>query len=338
MLIPNVNLQPFNTLGISAKAEFFTAVDNLSSLLNVISIARQKSLPLLLLGGGSNIVLRDNFPGVAIKLNLMGREKVKETDEFVWLRAGAGENWHELVNYCLCKRYWGLENLSLIPGCAGAAPIQNIGAYGVELKDVFCELEAVDITSGDTVIFDKDACQFGYRDSIFKGRFKDQFIITSITLKLCKTPKYHIDYPALAMALKSIPEGSLTPVDVSTAVCAVRRSKLPAVEDIPNAGSFFKNPLISHELFNILQRSHPTMPAYDQGAAGVKLAAGWLIEQAGWKGKGLGGVLMHKHQALVLTNPERVSGAAVLALAQAVCCSVDQLFGVELEIEPRVYP
>tara|TARA_B110000116_G_scaffold247799_1_gene240402 strand:- start:150 stop:1166 length:1017 start_codon:yes stop_codon:yes gene_type:complete len=338
VLTANYNLQPFNTLGISAQAEFFTAVDNLQSLLNVISIAREKTLPLLLLGGGSNIVLTDDFPGIAIKLNLMGRELVKETDEFVWLRAGAGENWHELVNYCLSHHYWGLENLSLIPGCAGAAPIQNIGAYGVELKDVFCELEAVQISTGDKVVFDKDACQFGYRDSIFKGRFKDQFIITSITLKLCKTPRYSIAYPALATALKAIPEALLTPVDVSTAVCAIRRSKLPAVEEIPNAGSFFKNPLVSHKLYSTLQRSHPTMPAYDQGPIGVKLAAGWLIEQAGWKGKGLGGVLMHQHQALVLTNPKRASGTAVLKLAQAVCSSVVERFGIELEIEPRVYP
>ncbi len=338
MLTPNYNLQPFNTLSISAQAKFFATVSNLPSLLDVVSTARKKKLPLLLLGGGSNIVLTDNFPGIAIKLNLMGRELVKETDECVWLRAGAGENWHELVNHCLSHHYWGLENLSLIPGCAGAAPIQNIGAYGVELKDVFYELEAVQISTGDTVVFNKDACQFGYRDSIFKGRLKDQFIITSITLKLCKTPKHTVVYPALAAALKAIPEASLTPVDVSTAVCAIRRSKLPAVEEIPNAGSFFKNPLISHALYSTLQRSHPTMPAYDQGAAGVKLAAGWLIEQAGWKGKGMGGVLMHKHQALVLTNPKRASGAAVLKLAQAVCTSVVERFGVELEIEPRVYP
>lgn len=338
MIAPEFNLQGLNTLAISAKADYFATVADIDALLEVLAFARAKQLPILPLGGGSNVVLAADFPGVAIKVQLLGRELVHESDDHVWLRVGAGENWQELVEYCLNFHFWGLENLSLIPGCAGAAPIQNIGAYGVELKDVFAELEAIQISSGLKVTFDRDACHFGYRDSVFKGRCKDQYIITSVTLKLNKVAVHNLDYPALRKALASIAPESLTPIDVAAAVCDIRRSKLPAPEDIPNAGSFFKNPVVSREHFDKLSKENPDMPHFDLGCGNVKLAAGWLIERAGWKGREYAGAVIHKDQALVVTNPSKCSGAAVLSLAAEVQASVFALFSVELEVEPRVYP
>lgn len=338
LIAPEFNLQSLNTLAISAKADYFAAVDDTEGLLKVLAFAREKELPLLPLGGGSNVVLAADFPGVAVKINILGRELVHETDEAVWLRVGAGENWQDLVEYCLNFHYWGLENLSLIPGSAGAAPIQNIGAYGTELKDVFAELEAIQISSGLKVTFDRDACHFGYRDSIFKGRCKDQYIITSVTLKLNKVAEHNLSYPALSNALKSIPAESLTPADVAAAVCDIRRSKLPEPKLIPNAGSFFKNPVVSREHFDNIVSGNAGMPHYDQDDGNIKLAAGWLIEQAGWKGREFAGALTHKDQALVITNPDRVSGRAVLSLAEKIQSSVFDKFSVNLEVEPRIYP
>lgn len=337
MIIPEFDLQPFNTLAIAATADYFAAVEDIDSLLEVLAFARQKQLPLLPMGGGSNIVLAADFPGVAIKIDIQGRELVRETDEHVWLRVGAGENWQSLVEHCLSFHFWGLENLSLIPGCVGAAPIQNIGAYGVELKDVFSELEAVQISSGVKVTFDRDACHFGYRDSVFKGRCKDQYIITSVTLKLNKVARHNVSYPALSRALESLSFEQLTPADVAAAVCDIRRSKLPAPEDIPNAGSFFKNPVVNRQAFDRLLDDYPDMPYFDLGAD-IKLAAGWLIEQAGWKGREFCGAVIHKDQALVVTNPRKVSGDAVLSLAAKVQRAVADKFSVNLEVEPRVYP
>lgn len=338
MITPEFNLQGLNTLAISAKSDFFAAVNDTESLLEVLAFARERKLPLLPLGGGSNVVLAADFPGVAIKINILGREVIRETDDAVWLRVGAGENWPDLVDYCLNFHYWGLENLSLIPGCAGAAPIQNIGAYGTELKDVFAELEAIQISSGLKVTFDRDACHFGYRDSVFKGRCKDQYIITSITLKLNKVVAHNLSYPALSNALKSTAVEALTPADVAAAVCDIRRSKLPAPEDTPNVGSFFKNPVITRLHFNEVLSDNPSIPHFDQGVEGVKLAAAWLIEQAGWKGREYAGALTHKDQALVITNPNQVSGSAVLSLAAKIQSSVFKKFAVSLEVEPRIYP
>lgn len=338
MIAPEFNLQGHNTLAISARADYFSAVDNIDALLEVLAFAREKNLPLLPLGGGSNVVLAADFPGVAVKINILGRELVRETDDAVWLRVGAGENWQDLVEHCINFHYWGLENLSLIPGCAGAAPIQNIGAYGTELKDVFAELEAIQISSGLKVTFDRDACHFGYRDSVFKGRCKDQYIITSVTLKLNKVAEHNLSYPALSNALKSIASEDLTPADIAAAVCAIRRSKLPAPEDIPNAGSFFKNPVVTREHFDGILSNYPDMPHFLLDDGSVKLAAGWLIERAGWKGREYAGALTHKDQALVITNPKKVSGGAVLSLAKQVQRSVFGKFSVELEVEPRIYP
>jgi UDP-N-acetylmuramate dehydrogenase len=340
-IIPNLDLQPLNTMAIPAVARYGVKVHSLDELSAALSWRREKQIedkadmPLLVVGGGSNIILRGDFPGLLVQMDLQGKEEVKETDEHIWLKVGAGENWHSLVEYCLGFHYWGLENLALIPGSVGAAPIQNIGAYGVELKDVFAELTAVDIQSGVEVVFEREACEFGYRDSVFKQRLKDRYIITSVTLKLSKTPTQYIEYPALASALSD--EENITPEVIYEAVCRVRRSKLPDPAVIPNTGSFFKNPIVDSATHQRLHKVYADMPAYAVDQQSVKLAAGWLIDRAGWRGREVEGVVVHKDQALVLTNPKRLTGQAVLEAAEQIASDIKAKFGVQLEMEPRVY-
>ncbi len=336
LYLPQFNLQKFNTLASPATADFFVGASSEAELLDAIKFARERNLPLLILGGGSNIVLHQDFHGLVIHVRLLGKELVKEDADFYYLRAAAGENWHELVEYCLDNHYWGLENLSLIPGSVGAAPIQNIGAYGVELKDVFSELTALDIKSGLSITFTADACQFGYRDSVFKQTLLDKYIITSVTLKLHKQTQPMLEYPALNQALAGY-DRPITPLDVSEAVCDIRRNKLPDPLQIPNVGSFFKNPIISESKLGQLLREYPDLVFYPAHSGHFKLAAGWLIDRAGWKGY-QGDACVHAQQALVLTNPQRRSGECVLALAEQIQQSVAKLFGVGLEQEPRNYP
>lgn len=302
-----------------------------------LKFAKENNLPLLVLGGGSNIVLHDDFPGLAIHIQFMGKELVREDAEHFYIKAAAGENWSDFVDYCLDEQAWGLENLSLIPGNVGAAPIQNIGAYGVELKDVFSELTALEIKSGLSITFTAEACQFGYRDSVFKNALKDQFIITSVTFKLAKTPALKIHYPALRDALANVPADKITPELVSQVVCDIRRSKLPDPKTIPNVGSFFKNPVVSTTTLASIQQAFPNVVAYPVDENSVKLAAGWLIDRAGWRGFSKGAAV-HEQQALVLTNPNRLNGSAVLEVAELIKASVLSTFGVELEQEPRNYP
>ncbi len=339
LFFPHFDIQKFNTLAVPAIARYFVDVQSEEDLREAMAFAKTEKLPLLVLGGGSNIVLRtDFFPGLIIHMKSRGLDVIAENEEAVWLRAAAGENWHHLVTYALGNGYYGLENLSLIPGSVGAAPIQNIGAYGVELKDVFSELTAVNIQSGLTVTFNKESCRFGYRDSIFKQSLKDQYVITTVTLKLRKVPQLNLNYPALRSALGDIPESEISPEQVSAAVVAIRQSKLPDPEKIPNVGSFFKNPVIPADQFKGLKQRFPGLVSYPVDESRVKLAAGWLIDQANWRGREMDGVRVHAEQALVLTNPGKRSGAAVLQLAARVVASVKEKFGVDLEMEPRVYP
>ncbi len=336
LFLPSFDLSACNSLAVPAQAAFYVSVNSLEQLREALDFARREGLPRLMLGGGTNVILTQDFPGLVIHLRLPGKELVAENNEYVWLRVAAGESWSALVEFTLDNHYWGLENLSLIPGSVGAAPIQNIGAYGVELCDVFEELEALDITSGLPVTFDRDACAFGYRDSIFKGRYLDQYVITSVTLKLRKEPRLVLGYPALAEALKDLLREAITPRQVADAVCALRRSKLPDPAQIPNVGSFFKNPYVSPADYTQLRVEWPTMPAYPEKDR-VKLPAAWLIDQAGWRGYLEAGVGVHPHQALVLVNPGRGSGAAVMALAARIQASVKNKFGIQLELEPRTY-
>lgn len=332
-----VSLKPYNTLGFEVSARYFVYADRLETLHEAIQYAREKALPLLLLGGGSNVVLAQNFAGLAIVLGLKGRKLCSQSDgDICLLSASAGENWHELVTWSLQQHAYGLENLSLIPGNIGAAPIQNIGAYGVELVDVFHELQALHIHTGEIQRFNADDCRFAYRDSVFKGELKDQYIITDVTLKLSQKPNLQLDYGPLRGALEQsgLP---ITPQSVSTAVCTIRSSKLPDPEKLGNAGSFFKNPLVGEDQAKRLLVENPCMPAYPQPTGGVKLAAGWLVEQAGFKGCSFKGVGVHDQQALVLVNRAGGTGTQLLDLAQQIQSKVADLFEVVLEIEPRIY-
>ena len=338
LFLPHFSLQSHNTLAVPAVADWFVSVASDADLRQALAWARERQLPLLVLGGGSNIVLRDNFPGLVIHMRSQGKNLVAEDEDYVWLQVAAGENWHQLVEYTLGQGFYGLENLSLIPGSVGAAPIQNIGAYGVEVQDVLAELTALEIASGVQVNFTRDSCQFGYRDSIFKGALKDKYIITSVTFRLRKNPHLVLDYPALRQALAGVAPENLSPGLVSGAVIAIRQSKLPDPAQIPNVGSFFKNPMISLEQYQQLQQRYPQLVAYPVDGQQIKLAAGWLIDQAGWRGREFAGARVHPQQALVLTNPQRLPGGALLALAEQIQGDVQARFGVHLEMEPRVYP
>lgn len=334
----DVSLQALNTLAVPATARLFTSVNSIAELTEAIDYSQRNSLSRLILGGGSNIVLGDDFDGLVIHLNLRGIELLGAQDDSVRVRVAAGENWDDFVRYSLSQDWYGLENLSAIPGSVGAAPIQNIGAYGVELGSVLESVEGYDLDSGRLCVLSHGECQLGYRDSIFKNALKDRFVITSVVMRLSTVARPECSYPALAAELGELDP---TPVAIAEAVRRVRGRKLPSPAQLPNAGSFFKNPIVDLACFERLQQKYPAIPAWPV-AEGVKLAAGWLLEQAGWKGfRGegqLSGLGMYHEQALVLINPGRVSGAQILALAQQIADSVYARFGVQLEIEPRVYP
>lgn len=337
-ILEKVSLQPYNSLALPAEAEYFCAVDNSGDLLTALAFANARKIAITPLGAGSNIVLAGNIAGLVLLVDLKGVSH-RQLNNSVEVSFAAGENWHKQVQHCLQQGWYGLENLSLIPGNMGAAAIQNIGAYGVELGDLFVSLTAIDKQSGEQVVFDKAACEFGYRDSLFKNAGRDRYIITHICLRLSLEPQLNIQYPALQVACdKHLARGAeITPELVSELVCEIRREKLPDPSSIPNAGSFFKNPIIAQTQANGLSQQHPQMPCYQQANGECKVPAGWLIEQCGFKGAVRGAVGVHKQQALVLVNFGAGSGAQLLALADEVRAAVLEHFSIELEIEPRVY-
>ena len=332
----NVDLQALNTLSVPAVAEWFCEVTAQSQLFDVLSLARQHDLSLTIIGGGSNIVLPRVVKGLVLNNALLGRFIVSDTDEDVVLECAAGENWHDTVMWCVDNGYYGLENLALIPGSIGAAPIQNIGAYGVELESCFEYLKAINIADGKIIHLTKEQCQFGYRDSVFKHALQDKVIIFSVALRLQKKPHFVLDYPGLSQLLGSSRQ-TLSAKDVAHAVMSIRKKKLPNPSEIPNAGSFFKNPVIDHKHLQVLQAKYADIVAYPLANGECKLAAAWLLDKAGWKGRFVDGISMHKHQALVLTNPNYCSGQQVMLFAEQVCGSIKEAFGIRLEIEPRVY-
>lgn len=334
----NFDLTPFNTLQLASVASFGGLINSVDQLSAAKVLAEEQGLPLIPIGEGSNLVLPAKLNAVVVVNRILNREVVFENDTTVHLRLGGGENWHDIVEYCLGENWYGLENLALIPGCVGAAPVQNIGAYGVELKDVFESLTVFDLHGGNELTLNLDECQFGYRDSLFKNEWMSRGVITSVTLRLLKKFTPHIDYPALQHVFHKQRKAleSVNGQDVFDTVCAIRRSKLPDPIELPNAGSFFKNPVVSQAHYCELKEKYSDLVAYPVGQ-NYKLAAGWLIEKSGWKGRKLGSVGMHKDQALVLVNYESAEQADVLALAQAVTQEVKNLFQVTLEIEPRVY-
>jgi len=287
------------------------------------------------LGGGSNMLLLNNFDGLVIRMNIRGIEhRISHNDVFI--EAGAGEVWNDLVNFCVIRGYAGLENLSLIPGSVGASPIQNIGAYGVELKDVFRSCNAFELSTGEFRTFSKEDCRFGYRESVFKGELKEQYIIVSVKFQLSLTPQFNLKYGAIEQELVSRHITSPTIKDVSQVVSHIRVSKLPDPSTIGNAGSFFKNPVISEDIFKSLQIKFPEIVHYPAGDSKIKLAAGWLIEQCGWKGKVAGHTGTWKNQALVLVNHGGATGAEVYAFSSQIIDSVYAKFGVSLQREVNI--
>ena len=328
----NVALQPYNTLGVSVNARFFCRVVNLVDLKASLVFAKEKQLAVLILGEGSNTVFTKDYDGLVLLNKLSGIELINETDELANIKVSAGENWHDFVDYCLRMKWYGLENLALIPGLVGAAPIQNIGAYGVEVKDTIQSVTYLALATGVQHTIGKFDCQFAYRDSVFKNELNAKTVITSVDFCLSKTPNSQLAYPALAAKLGANP----SPRDIFNQVCDVRRAKLPMPKDIPNAGSFFKNPVIDAAQFEVLKVAYPSIIGFDV-IGGVKLAAAWLIEQRGWKHKEIAGVKVHQQQALVVTNPKHKTGNDILLLAKAIQDDIEEAFNVRLEIEPRIY-
>ncbi len=335
-ILQNYSLSRLNTLGIEVKAGYYSKISNLEELRELISDPVLKTLPKLVLGGGSNILLTKDFPGLVIQNAIEGIELLSEDADTAMVKAGAGEVWHNFVSHVIKLDLGGVENLSLIPGCVGASPIQNIGAYGVELKDVFHHLEALDLENGELKTFSHSECRFGYRDSIFKHEAKNKYLITAVIFKLSKKPVLNTSYGAIDAELKVMGVNNPGISDVSRAVINIRRSKLPDPAKIGNAGSFFKNPEVTADVYERIKKQYPDMVAYKTGDNKMKLAAGWMIEQCGWKGKVEGRVGMHQKQALVLVNYGGASGEELISLARKVQKSVKDKFGVEMEMEVNI--
>jgi UDP-N-acetylmuramate dehydrogenase len=332
----NHSLKTFNTFGIDASARYFLNLNSIEDIENFIAEKKFKNMAQLVLGGGSNLLLTKNFDGIVLKNNLKGIELVQETDDYVLVKSFAGEVWHNFVMFCIENNYAGVENLALIPGCVGASPMQNIGAYGVEIKDVFHSLEAMACADAEKVIFNAIECAFGYRESVFKNKYKNQFIITSVTFKLLKHPRFNTSYGAIEKELEAMDVKELNIAAIARAVCNIRSSKLPNPAEIGNAGSFFKNPVIPSQKFEFLKQKFPEIVGYKNSENETKLAAGWLIEQCGWKGYRKGDAGVHKNQALVLVNYKNARGQEIFDLSQQILDSVKQKFDVELEREVNI--
>ncbi|MEO0413832.1 MAG: UDP-N-acetylmuramate dehydrogenase [Verrucomicrobiota bacterium] len=329
------SLQPYNTFGLEAKAAFFTEAKNLDDLRDAKRFADERGLQYLILGGGSNVLLSGDYDGLVVVNALRGITAEKLPSGGVALTAQSGENWHELVLHCVEQGYGGIENMSLIPGCVGAAPLQNIGAYGVELKDVFIRLEALNLETFAVETFDKVACQFGYRDSFFKREGKGKYWVTSITLQLTEeNHQINTSYGAIEQTLDEWGIDQPTISDVSKAVIHIRQSRLPDPAVLGNSGSFFKNPVIPQELFESVQADYPDVPNYPAGEGFVKLPAAWLIEKCGWKGKRVGNTGCHEKQALVLVNHGGATGSEIMQLSSDIQASVLEQF--QIRIEPEV--
>lgn len=329
----NVSLRHLNTFGLDADARYFINVRSVDELTAVLRDPEWKGTSKFILGGGSNILLTQNVDALVIHPGIKGIMVLEETEETVVLAVGAGEVWHDFVMYCVDNGYGGVENLSLIPGTVGAAPMQNIGAYGVEIKSVIDSVEAVDIESGEKRVFSNAECEFGYRESVFKKALKHQYVITGATFRLSKKPVLNAAYGDVQKTLQEMGAENPTIRDISEAIMQIRRSKLPDPAEIGNAGSFFKNPEIPVAQFAQLRESFPEVPGYPVDAETVKVPAGWLIERAGWKGYREGEIGVHARQALVLVNYGGGTGAQIKALSEKIQASVADKFGVRLNAE-----
>ncbi len=335
MFRSNISLKPFNTFGIDVNANRFATFSSVEELKSLLS-QRESNEPLLILGGGSNVLLTKSFEGLVLKNEIKGFELVSENSVEVVVESGAGEVWHQLVMNCIENGYAGLENLSLIPGSVGASPMQNIGAYGVEIKDVFEYLDAYEISTGKIKRFSKEDCAFGYRESVFKNIYKDQFVICKVAFRLSKNPKINTSYGAIESELQKMGISEPTIRDVSKAVISIRQSKLPDPNVLGNAGSFFKNPVVDESLVEKIKATYADVPNYPAESGKRKLAAGWLIETAGWKGKIMDTCGVHKLQALVLVNYGGSTGKQVYDLSSQIIDDVYHKFGVRLEREVNI--
>ena len=330
----NFDLTPYNSFGIQTSARYYT---NISSVTELSRLDLDKDLPQLILGGGSNLLFTKDFNGYVIRNEIKGIEKTGEDDDHIFLRVGAGENWHGLVEYCIDHNYAGIENLALIPGFTGASPMQNIGAYGVEIKDVFHRLEAYHLKEKTIQSFSATECEFGYRESVFKGKYKGVFAITNVELRLNKKPVFNTQYGAIEQELERMEVKELSIRAIADAVINIRRSKLPDPAVIGNAGSFFKNPEVSLDEYTRLQHEFPGIVGYPAaGRDKIKLAAGWMIENTGWKGYREGEVGVHDRQALVLVNYGNADGKDIYELSTKVVDSIRGRYGVELEREVNI--
>jgi len=336
LISQNFCLKPFTTFGVEVRANEFAIISSVADLNELFEEGFLKKKPLMVLGGGSNVLFTDHFKGLILSCQIRGKQIVKETDDEVFMRIGSGEYWTSVVDEVVGKGYGGIENLSLIPGKVGAAPIQNIGAYGVEVKNVIESLEAFDLKTGKTRIFTKEECELGYRTSIFKTREKGKYFILNVTLRLSKKPKLNLTYAPLKQAFKDREENEISIKDVGIEVKRIRDSKLPDPDKLKNAGSFFKNPVVSNKKASKLKEKYPDMPVYSQADNKVKLAAGWLIEQCGWKGKRIGDAGVHDKQALVIVNYDNANGDDIFKLSKEIKASVKTRFGVKLEPEVNI--
>ncbi len=331
-------LQPHNSFGFNVIARYWFKAKNTQEIRKALEFADHHKLPLMVIGEGTNLILTDDFPGLVLNICITGKQVIVENNTDVRILVGAGENWHSLVCWTLAQKYYGLENLSLIPGSVGAAPIQNIGAYGVELCQVVDKVKVIERSTGKEISLCVSECKFGYRDSVFKGLMKDEYIIIAVEFLLSLQPNINIQYSSLAAEL-AIESGTIiSPQQVSTAVCNIRKLKLPDHNILGNAGSFFKNPWVSKIVFDNIRKIYPNIAILSRNETSIKVSAAWMIEQCGWKGFQLGGVGVHTQQALVLVNYGKGCGNELLDLAEQIKKSVRNKFMVELEVEPRIYP
>ena len=335
-IIENYPLLKLNTFGVDVKAKYFTSINTINELIEVTKTNVFKDLELLILGGGSNILFTKDFDGLVILNNIKGKEIIEQNQQSIFLKIGAGENWHELVMYCVDNGWGGIENLSLIPGNTGTAPMQNIGAYGVEIKETFVELEALEISSGKIVKFNNSDCEFGYRESVFKNKMKNQYIILNITLELKKNPVLNINYGDVKAILESQNIKNPAIKEVSNAIISIRQSKLPDPKKIGNSGSFFKNPIVSLNQLELIKKKYPNVVNYEINENEFKIAAGWLIERAGWKGKKFNNYGVHEKQALVLVNYGLANGMEIFELSEKIILDIKDKFGIKLEREVNI--
>ena len=333
-ILSNHSLKPYNTFGLDVKAKNFATFNNLETLKKGIQLAKNQEL--LILGGGSNLLFTKDYDGLVLKNEMSGVEVINEDSTHYFVEAQAGENWHQFVLKCIANNWAGAENLSLIPGTVGAAPMQNIGAYGVEIIQIFDHLKAMEIATGEVHAFNKEDCQFGYRESVFKKSLKGKYVITSVCFKLKKTPEFNTSYGAIADTLESMDVSELSIKAVSDAVIQIRQSNLPDPKEIGNSGSFFKNPEIDKIDFEGLKAEFPGIPGYPLPNNKVKVPAAWLIDQDGWKGKTFGKIGVHKNQPLVLVNYGGGNGADIRDLAFKIQSSVTSKFGIELTPEVNI--